>query len=700
MKISRETNDQLFSRLTMSDASMPLPATPAAVLNPRVSTLPRRLASTPTPKPEKPPKLPAAAASSSSTPAQPKTKQRRPRAPAATPVAHQLSSPEKDDNDAELTGKIHANQFSSSTSTTCFPTSLMQNCASESALFAANNHSMKFFNADHLPPSTLSSFCSSSATSSNNNSPFYNNQPAMTTTATISSSTSLQAQAGHPLSSLLSQQQHASLGKSDRMSKEKQKFFRHSVFNSDRSGSSVNGGSPNKLKLHSSSESVRHFEETANGAPLCNGGPSKPKATGKKTKHESSSNSDSDSSCSSSDDENGSSSSDSSSSSDNDDSSSSSTGSYSSSSSSGSSTDDQHPSKAKKRGDPDTSRKLTPSCLNEQNSMSSHSRLSWPATTSASKLINGFMQSPFGSKEKAGDKEWGFAAEAKKQIDVFSGQKLKAVQSSPMSHTFGTFGSIKDGAKVTSSTLQAAAKAEPKKRGRRRKVPLVEPPLPANDSIRGRPHRLSSTEEIALLQQPPIVFKETRRTYKDYEKMMQLKNAIVEQQKPKTTIETNALTATETFIERRQRRASTLLEKSNRFSVLSTDEDEDRLQNLSPSKLVKRAISNKRFEPSSNTDKLRGASASTSATPTTTATTTPGVVQPASCSSTPVTAAMNTNVTQNKLGMSEPPPYNNNNNNQSFAGKTLDTITNTKAKQKKVSFLSLICTFFILLLVQ
>jgi hypothetical protein len=698
----------LLRRLTTGDllnAQSPIPST-STILTPRVSSLPRRLAATPTPKLEKTtPKLPSLT-TKLSTP-QPKTKQRRPRAlatPAATPL---LSSPEKDENGSELTGKI-TNQLTSSTS--CFSTTLLQNNSEQ--LFT-NNYLMKFYNNEQCP-STLS-FCSSSATSSNNNSPFHNNTTHV------------------PVNFPLSQQQIL-LGKSDRMSKEKQKFFRHSVFSSVRGGVAGTNGfglqkSPNKLKMYSSSESIRadgtvgrqfenvmemngpsdgmdkqtvitldgHKERKQQG-----GLGSKKSGDGKKRKQESSSNSSS--SCSSSDDENNSSSSDSSSSSNG--SSSSSSSSYSTTStSSGSSSDDEHqfkqrtPHKPKKRTDDRDKNKNSAPSLIEQNSLasvtsSSHSRLSWPTTTNASKLINGFMQSPFANNKMSDCKEWGFAAEAKKQIDVFSGHSF---QNHRMNHTFGTFNTTDDDPKQPPSNNCTKSTQQKKRQsngshGRHRKSQVkilndaLSPIFTTSDLIRSRHQqqqlqRLSSTEEIALLQQQPVVLKETRRTYKDYEKMLKLKNALEQQEKTESIIpnHTSATMSDEIVGSRMEKtvgRKSTLTNASpstntekNNYSVLSSDEDEDENIYLSPSKLVKRAINNKRFEPSSNNDKLMFAASPSASTPPQNSSKSQnsfGDFHGLSASSSSNAIKVN-NSHINKLGMSEPPPYNN--INHSIMGK-------------------------------
>lgn len=68
------------------------------------------------------------------------------------------------------------------------------------------------------------------------------------------------------LSTAECQQQNPSLGVSDRMSKEKQKFFRFSVFNSERKSKSVDGSKPQKSSLNNNkSKTNNNHKITSNG---------------------------------------------------------------------------------------------------------------------------------------------------------------------------------------------------------------------------------------------------------------------------------------------------------------------------------------------------------------------------------------------------------------------------------------------------
>lgn len=208
----------------------------------------------------------------------------------------------------------------------------------------------------------------------------------------------------------------------------------------------------------------------------------------------------------------------------------------------------------------------------------------------ASSFVSGIM--------KTNEKEWGFAAEAKK-VDIFGNTNEKI---------FGSSASVNDN--VTLST-----KREKKRPGRKRAEKSKNNQLDAlfdglshlyaatdinrqkikeKKSSRNKQNGSSALESASqtnnkalpslIPHQKQIVLKETRRTYRDYENSLRLND-----------IKNNHQTDEEfSTINRNSRRSlSDFGDKLPNFAIMSSDDD---FSQLSPSKMVKRAIISQKYD--------------------------------------------------------------------------------------------------------
>lgn len=207
------------------------------------------------------------------------------------------------------------------------------------------------------------------------------------------------------------QQNPSSLGVSDRMSKEKQKFFRFSVFNKAKSKGSVNNSSNHNgvdaYKYVSSSDSEREVicDKAGKSKGKMIAGSRKSKTKSKKGKTRSS-----ESSCCSSDGESGSSSGSSSSTSG-------STSDTSSSSSSSCTNESPKTSLANKAESINTMNVFA--CINSRELTSQTKRppSCWALPTDSSESLFKKKSRTFADRQE--NEVWGFAAEAKKSLNIF-----------------------------------------------------------------------------------------------------------------------------------------------------------------------------------------------------------------------------------------------------------------------------------------
>lgn len=403
---------------------------------------------------------------------------------------------------------------------------------------------------------------------------------------------------GHNQINNNNQQQQLALGKSDRMSKEKQKFFRFSAFNSERvikSPTKQTTAPLNNINLlnnasHSNSHSNNRRPPT----------PARPMSTTdeiqrnykkvrnkvmRKKKHRKHSTESSSSSSSSDDDEEE-------------------ELSNSSSNSSSSSDDNSNTSSS----DEDVDDETTSSSCDESNDKEQAKNLfggfaqgvkmnSWsqnesgfrsPNNNAFGSGMNGLFQSPFPTA-KLTDREWGFAAEAKKNIDIFNHFPRHSEK------IFGSSASVNDNVSVS--------KREKKRPGRKKSEKSKNQTLDglfdglshfftATDINRQKlkekkspkqPKRVECIERKSSPHPQKIVLKETRRTYRDYENSLRLKNS-------HTSIPSIKMGG----VEKSSRRSlSNYGDKLPNFAIMSSDDD---FSQLSPSKMVKRAIIGQKYD--------------------------------------------------------------------------------------------------------
>lgn len=417
--------------------------------------------------------------------------------------------------------------------------------------------------------------------------------------------------------------------KSDRiMSKEKQKFFRLSAFNSERviksptrqtnnlaspsSSTTNNRRPPTPARQLNADEMERNYKKVRN------------KVLRKKHRKESTGTTSSNNSSSSENDEDN----------------------YSNSSSESSSTtgDDENSSNSSSEDDDDDDETTSSSeCSDKEDgkglfgSFSQGSKgSSWsqqqgngfrsPSTFGTS--FNNIFTSPFGSGTKMNEKEWGFAAEAKKKVDIFGHSSEKI---------FGSSASVNDNVALT-------VKRERKKPGRKRAEKSKNNQLDAlfdglshlyaatdinrqkikeKKSPKSKQNGTSSSESgtyknnnetshstttSLLTHQKQIVLKETRRTYRDYENSLRLNNSTKNDHHrasnsnkhcdinniSTSTSNNNHHTPTSPPTERHSRRSlSNFGDKLPNFAIMSSDDD---FSQLSPSKMVKRAIISQKYD--------------------------------------------------------------------------------------------------------
>lgn len=421
---------------------------------------------------------------------------------------------------------------------------------------------------------------------------------------------------------------NSSSSKSDRiMSKEKQKFFRLSAFNSERviksptrqthnlaSPSSTNNRRPpTPARQLNADEMERNYKKVRN------------KVLRKKHRKESSgttsssssendddnfSNSSSESSSSSGDEDNSSSSSD-----DDDD----------------DEEEDDETTSSSECSDKEGEKGLFGSLshASKGNSWTQQQGNGFRSPSTFGTGFNNMFTSPFGTGTKMNEKEWGFAAEAKKKVDIFGHSSEKI---------FGSSASVND-------NVALSVKREKKKPGRKRSeksknnqldklfdglshlyaaTDINRQKIKEKKSPKSKQNGTSSSDSSSthknnhhetshthiLSHQKQVVLKETRRTYRDYENSLRLNNLPKNDHRASSkhcdisnmcvtsTSSTNhqhtSTTSPLTTTERHSRRSmSNFGDKLPNFAIMSSDDD---FSQLSPSKMVKRAIISQKYD--------------------------------------------------------------------------------------------------------
>lgn len=401
----------------------------------------------------------------------------------------------------------------------------------------------------------------------------------------------------NPLSSDHSNQQQQLLSNSDhRMSREKQKFFRSSAFNSGHIKSPPKAGTtPNaawSVTLASSRQPIpnhqvhtynderdRNYKRVRNKSGAGRKKKNKPKPlVANSSSSESSGSSDADSSSSQS-------SSDSASESSDDDES------YSSSADSEAANDENALGLLAR-----AEQMPTWTSLNGDNRSNSQQTFS--------SALNGFQQ--LANTDGAG--EWGFAAEAKKHADAF------AVPTKSPVKVFGSEASVND---VQLSDDKPASHHHRKSSSNKKKdSPRKQRERPKNNQLENlfdglsqffqttdinrqklkqkKKNKLETTPERIASPPSKAVLKETRRTFRDYENSMRRKSSSGDGQDFPNQYSSNLVKTAASSGDLRKRHSS---HKLPNFAIMSSDDD---FSQLSPSKLVKRAISFKKYETGNN----------------------------------------------------------------------------------------------------
>lgn len=371
-----------------------------------------------------------------------------------------------------------------------------------------------------------------------------------------------------------SQQQQ--LGKSDRISKEKQKFFRLHAINSDRGGAKISPIFHNRLGGDGGEcESVVKREGVRQKA----GQQQQQQHHHQQHRKRQEQLSDTTTSCSSSDD-------------DDDDDDTSSSGSYSTSDSGSGSTSSNTSSSEDDDDDDDEEFESVKAKSSTAKACSSVKRESskqekWPETShtfnSQTKTrVNPEPHRLFNSFTAESSKEggvWGFAAEAKKNLDIFSKDSAATTSTPPQPPTnpqriFGTF------------TEEESVIKPPKQKSKTTTTTATtQGSFPAQQSSFGNNSRNSLKQESTKEPQR-VVLKETRSTYRDFAKSLAEKQQA--QQKPEENPAANSRQTT-----RKQKRGSTNREEDNNDDGKGIDKEQTQ---MTPSNLVKSAVNSKTLE--------------------------------------------------------------------------------------------------------
>lgn len=209
--------------------------------------------------------------------------------------------------------------------------------------------------------------------------------------------------------------------------------------------------------------------------------------------------------------------------------------------------------------------------------------------------LNGFQQLAAGGSTRH-EREWGFAAEAKKNVDVFCST----------TKVFGSAASVNDvqlnnNNNNTSSKHAGRKKDAPRKRGERTKNNQLDGLFDGlsqffqttdinRQKLKQKKNKAEKKSEL-----PPVtttttttttIFKETRRTFRDYENSLRRKSLDF----PLNANQYSSNLVKNSELPKHSRRSGNKLPN---FAILSSDDD---FSQLSPSKLVKRAISYKKYE--------------------------------------------------------------------------------------------------------
>lgn len=466
--------------------------------------------------------------------------------------------------------------------------------SSPSNLFAGNYRNMNQSNATVTNPMSVFSQTQKIIAQNENHFRFHSNQ---TSTATANSSITSVSNSNNNHN----QQQQLSSNSEQRLSKEKQKFFRSSAFNSERaikspqkpvtshgndsSGGGVGGGAWSSVSSPRQPVSaVQHIfndERDRNYKRVRNKGMSrKKKPRNKYTTPLSSSTSGSSSSNDEDIEEDGD---------DDDEDDNSSIEDSSSTTSESSSENDDDDEEATYSSSYDSG-------ANQENNKNVFGLLAraakmptWASLNNSNNnknfgyALNGFQSMPATTTtdgESICNNEWGFAAAAKKQNDMFLNRE----------RVFGSKASVND----VQLNTKSQKKESPRKRGERTKNNQLEGLFDGlsqffqtNDINRQKLKQKKKNkieEEQPNHQSPPAVLKETRRTFRDYEHSLRRKSF----EFPLTPNQYSS-----NLVKHNRSR-----DKLPNFAIMSSDDD---FSQLSPSKMVKQAISYKKYEkPNSN----------------------------------------------------------------------------------------------------